>query len=78
MEQARDKTVLVVDDEPNVREYLRTVLEDAEFNVVTAADGEEALEVIHRDRPDFISLQRAVAHPGADRHGSRPRRDGQG
>jgi CheY-like chemotaxis protein len=56
MEQARDKTVLVVDDEPNVREYLRTVLEDAEFNVVTAADGEEALEVIHRDRPDFISL----------------------
>jgi CheY-like chemotaxis protein len=56
MAEARDKTILVVDDEPEVREYLRTVLEDAEFNVVTAGDGEEALEVIQRERPDFISL----------------------
>jgi CheY-like chemotaxis protein len=55
MEQARDKTILVVDDEPNVREYLKTVLEDAEFKVVTAADGVEALEMIHREKPDFIS-----------------------
>jgi two-component system alkaline phosphatase synthesis response regulator PhoP len=56
METASDKTVLVVDDEPDVREYLRTVLEDAEFKVLTAGDGEEALEVIKRERPDFISL----------------------
>jgi CheY-like chemotaxis protein len=56
MEESRDKTILVVDDEPDVREYLRTVLEDAEFNVITAGDGEEALEIIHRERPDFISL----------------------
>jgi two-component system alkaline phosphatase synthesis response regulator PhoP len=56
MERAEDKTILVVDDEPNVREYLGTVLEDAGFKVVTAADGEEALEVIRRERPDFISL----------------------
>jgi len=56
MEQARDKTILVVDDEPDVREYLKTVLEDAEFKVVTAADGVEALEMIHREKPDFISL----------------------
>ena len=56
MDEARDKKVLVVDDEPDVREYLKTVLEDAEFNVVTAGDGEEALEVIRRERPDFISL----------------------
>ena len=56
MVQASDKTILVVDDEPNVREYLKTVLEDAEFNVVTAGDGVEALEMIHREKPDFISL----------------------
>jgi CheY-like chemotaxis protein len=56
MERAEDKTILVVDDEPNVREYLKTVLEDAGFNVVTAGDGEEALELIQRDKPDFISL----------------------
>ncbi len=56
MEQAKDKTILVVDDEPNVRQYLRSVLEDAGFNVITAEDGEVALEMIRERHPDFISL----------------------
>jgi len=56
MERAEDKTILVVDDEPNIRDYLRMVLEDAGFNVVTAGDGVEALEIIKKQRPDFISL----------------------
>ncbi len=51
-----DKTVLVVDDEPNVRLYLRTILEDAGFMVITASDGEEALKIIKQTNPDFISL----------------------
>jgi CheY-like chemotaxis protein len=56
MANARDKTVLVVDDEPNIRQYLKAILEDAEFNVLTAADGEEALRMVRQRRPDFISL----------------------
>jgi CheY-like chemotaxis protein len=52
----RDKVGLVVDDEPDVRQYLKTILEDAGFTVLTAQDGEEALEIIRRQRPDFISL----------------------
>ncbi len=56
MERAEDKTILVVDDEPNIREYLRMVLEDAGFKVVVAGDGEEALEIIKKTKPDFISL----------------------
>jgi CheY-like chemotaxis protein len=56
MIRPEDKTVLVVDDEPNVRHYLRALLEDAGFSVVTAADGEEALSIIKQTRPDFISL----------------------
>jgi CheY-like chemotaxis protein len=56
MTRPQDKTILVVDDEPNVRQYLETVLVDAGFNVMTAADGEEALELIRKHRPDFISL----------------------
>lgn len=56
MTSAKDKTILVVDDEPNVRSYLRAILEDADFNVVTAADGEEALRIIREQKPDFISL----------------------
>ena len=56
MASARDKTVLVVDDEPNIRQYLRTLLEDAEFNVLTAEDGVEALRISKEQHPDFISL----------------------
>jgi CheY-like chemotaxis protein len=56
MERAEDKTILVVDDEPDVRGYLVMILEDAGFRVLTAGDGEEALELIRRDKPDFISL----------------------
>ncbi len=56
MVRAEDKTILVVDDEPNVRVFLQTALEDAGFNVVTAADGDEALEIINTRMPDFISL----------------------
>jgi CheY-like chemotaxis protein len=56
MAQAHEKTVLVVDDEPNVRDYLAQILRDAGFQVQTAADGDEALEMIRREPPDFISL----------------------
>ena len=56
MPEAKDKTVLVVDDEPNVREYLAQILRDANFNVLTAEDGDKALEIIRAEPPDFISL----------------------
>lgn len=56
MTRPEEKTVLVVDDEPDVRQYLKAILEDAHFQVLTAADGEEALNIIRTRRPDFISL----------------------
>jgi CheY-like chemotaxis protein len=56
MARPQDKTVLVVDDEDDIRDYLSTVLEDAGFNVVTAADGEEALHRVETAIPDFVSL----------------------
>jgi CheY-like chemotaxis protein len=56
MARAEDKTVLVVDDEPNVQIYLAQILQDAGFQVRTAGDGVEALEMIRDEPPDFISL----------------------
>jgi CheY-like chemotaxis protein len=56
MAKPQDMTVLVVDDEEDVREFLAVVLEDAGFNVVRAADGNEALDSIRKKVPDFISL----------------------
>jgi CheY-like chemotaxis protein len=51
-----DKTILVVDDEDDVRDYFADILTDAGFNVVTACDGQEALERVREKKPDFISL----------------------
>lgn len=56
MNDAHARTILVVDDEPHVRDFLRGVLEDAGFVVLTAEDGEVAMELIRRQRPDLISL----------------------
>lgn len=50
------KNVLVVDDEQDVRSYLKAALEDAGFRVTTARDGFEALEKIKVEIPDMISL----------------------
>ncbi len=50
------KTILVVDDEPDAREYLTTVLEDNGFAVATANDGTEAIAMIDEAAPDLVSL----------------------
>jgi CheY-like chemotaxis protein len=51
-----NKRILIVDDEADVREYLKVALEDAGFEVETACDGLEAIEKIRRNPPDLISL----------------------
>jgi CheY-like chemotaxis protein len=60
------KRILVVDDEADVREYLKTALEDAGFAVTTANDGLEALAAVRTDPPDLISLDLVMPrHSGA-------------
>ncbi len=50
------KTILVVDDEPDITLFISTVLEDAGYATVTAKDGVEALKLVQESRPDLISL----------------------
>jgi len=50
------KRVLVVDDDPDIRELLFTALEDEGFEVVPAANGQEALAIMETFRPDVIVL----------------------
>lgn len=52
----RAKNILVVDDVPDERSYLVTVLADAGYTVSEAADGEEALAQVAMARPDLITL----------------------
>ena len=49
-------TLLVVDDEPAVRRVLVMRLQLAGYRVVCAEDGEEALEMFHRESPDLVVL----------------------
>lgn len=56
MDRPEDKTILLVEDEPDVRTFLQTVLEDAGFRVVMACDGVEALEILRNRQVDFVSL----------------------
>lgn len=56
MTGAKKKTVLVVDDEPDVLMFLQSALEDAGFNVIAATDGNEAIEALKANSVDFISL----------------------
>ncbi|KRE36033.1 two-component system response regulator [Janibacter sp. Soil728] len=48
--------LLVVEDEPNIRELLATSLRFAGFQVEVAGDGATALDIVHRLEPDLIVL----------------------
>lgn len=50
------RKVLVADDEPNIVISLEYLLRREGYEVVVARDGQEALEVIDRERPDLVLL----------------------
>jgi CheY-like chemotaxis protein len=54
------KTILIVDDDPDARTYLTTVLEDNGFATLSAKDGTEALKRIEEKRPDLVALDIAM------------------
>ena len=54
--------VLVVDDEADVRAFLVALLEDAGAETYEAQDGDEALMVAGRERPDLITLDLEMFH----------------
>ena len=51
---SRPARILVTEDDPQLRELLREVLQGEGYEVVTACDGEEALEAVYKLRPDLI------------------------
>jgi CheY-like chemotaxis protein len=57
-------SILVVDDEPDVRLLIRIILEREGHEVNEAADGEEAMELAERVDPDVILLD--IRMPGVD------------
>ncbi|RTZ96763.1 MAG: hypothetical protein DSY90_09550 [Deltaproteobacteria bacterium] len=58
------KTVLIVDDEPNIVVPIEFLMEQNGYSVLVAGSGEEALEVIAKHNPDLVLLD--IMLPGID------------
>jgi len=56
------KTILVVDDEPDIRESVRMILQMNGYKVLIAVDGDDALVKIQEEKPDLILLD--IMMPG--------------
>lgn len=58
------KTILIVDDEPNVRAGLVDILQELGYSIVEAENGQEAIEKARAIKPDLVLL--ATSMPGMD------------
>lgn len=58
------ETILIVDDEVNIRTILTYLLEKEGFDVQKACDGNEALDIMREETPDLVILD--VMMPGLD------------
>ncbi len=56
--------ILVVDDEPAIRDFVTAVLEDEGYQVVAAHTGRRAQELLPAERPDLVLMD--VMMPGLD------------
>lgn len=48
--------IMVVDDDPGIRDSLQTILEGRQYTVITAADRTEGMDKIRTERPDLLIL----------------------
>ncbi|MCD6270067.1 MAG: response regulator [Deltaproteobacteria bacterium] len=60
--ETRQYTILVVDDEENIRWLYKEELEDEGYRIATAASGEEALALISELKPDLVVMD--IKMPG--------------
>ena len=59
---SKTKTILVVDDEADIRESVRMILEPNGYKVITAKDADDLLKKIKQKTPDLILLD--IMMPG--------------
>ena len=50
------KKILVIDDDPIVVKYLKTLFDDNGYETATACDGAEAEDIVKKVKPDLITL----------------------
>jgi CheY-like chemotaxis protein len=57
-----EKTILVVDDESHILNVVSLKLRNAGFRVLTATDGQEALDLAGQERPDLVITDYHMPH----------------
>jgi two-component system, OmpR family, alkaline phosphatase synthesis response regulator PhoP len=55
-DDAMSQRILVVDDDPSITKVVRAYLEQAGYEVLTAADGEQTLRLVRQERPELVVL----------------------
>jgi DNA-binding response OmpR family regulator len=61
---AQGKTILVVDDDPELTDGLRMVLEKHGYRVITARDGQQGKQQVYNQRPDLMILDMMMPRMG--------------
>ena len=56
------KTILVADDDPDIRESVKMILEKQDYKVITAAKGDDRLKILQEVFPNLILLD--IRMPG--------------
>jgi len=54
--ESREKTIIIVDDDDDIRELVEITLEDSQYRLYTAEDGAAGLKAIQTHRPDLVIL----------------------
>jgi DNA-binding response OmpR family regulator len=62
------KRIVIIDDDPDVREALTMILEPAGYELTCCATGPEGLATIQNDPPDLIMLDIMLASPSEGFH----------
>jgi CheY-like chemotaxis protein len=58
------KKILIVDDQVEVRELVQVTLEIGDYQILTAENGQQALELAHTEHPDIILMD--IMMPGSE------------
>ena len=58
------KKLLIVDDEPNIRELYKEVFQNEGYEVVLASTGPEAIKLVQSEKPDLAIMD--IRMPGMD------------
>lgn len=53
---------MIVDDEPDIRETVKTILKKEKYNVISANSGDDCLEKLKKEKPDLILMD--IMMPG--------------